>query len=350
MARNNKGKATVSYPGLLNDVLFKIVFGGSQSGTVLKFLLNALLQLSGGDKIAEVEILSPSPEKFYFDDKGPVLDLRARDEKGTHYNVEVQLRASGLDFIKRSLYYTARLYCDQLKTGHQYHLLARSVSISLLDFVLFPGSSELHSRFTLWEEAQQQRLTDDLELHYIELPKFTPDKPKSVQTKFEKWLYLLKFSDLYHDRELPENIKDEEGIQMAIDSMRKAYARDDIRYYIEAQEKADKDRASILAAAVRKERELLEVERQLLEKERQLTDEARQRADQASKRADQASKRADQASKRADQASQRADEESQRADQASKKADEESQRADREAQKAERLAARLRELGEDPDL
>ena len=282
MARQDKGGAKVSYPGLLNDVLFKIVFGGSQSEAVLRYLLNALLNLSGGDKIVKVEILSPSPEKFYFDDKGPILDLKAKDEKGTHYNVEVQLRASVLDYIKRSLYYTTKLYSDQLKSGHEYHLLARSVSISILDFVLFPEREPLHSTFTLWEQSQEFRLTDDLELHYIELPKFTPDKPKSVRTRFEKWLYVLKFSDLYHTRELPDNIKDEEGVQMAIDSMRKAYARDDIRAYIEAQEKADRDRASIAGTWRRR---LEEADRQVQEADR-LRDEERQRAEQAEARAE----------------------------------------------------------------
>ena len=292
MARKDEG-AKVRYPGLLNEVIFKIVFGGSQSEAVLRHLLNALLKLTGSDKIAEVEILSPNPEKFYFDDKGPILDLKARDEKGTYYNIEVQVRATDLDYIKRSLYYTARLYSEQLKSGHEYHLLARCVSISILDFVLFPDSEQLHSTFTLGECHENRQLTDDLELHYIELPKFTPDKPKSVQTRFEKWLYVLKFSDLYHTRELPENLKDEEGIQMAIDSMRKAYARDDIRAVIEAQEKAERDQASNLAAAVRKER--------------------------------------------------------QRTEDAERERDAERQRAEQEAQKSHRLAARLLELGVDPD-
>lgn len=253
--RKRKVESRVSYPGLLNDVIFKIVFGGTQSEAVLKCLLNALLVLQGGDRIVALEILSPNPEKFYFDDKGPVLDLKARDEKGTHYNVEVQLRAAGLSYIKRSLYYTTRLYSEQLKSGHDYHLLERSVSISLLDFVLFPDSSELHSTFSLWDRAQDFKLTADLELHYIELPKFTPDKPRALQTRFERWLYILKFSDLYHTRELPENLREEEGIQMAIDSMRKAYARDDIRAVIEAKEKAEKDEFSRLAHAAREGRE-----------------------------------------------------------------------------------------------
>jgi Uma2 family endonuclease len=46
----------------------------------------------------------------------------------------------------------------------------------------------------------------------------------------------------------------------------------------------------------------------------------------------------------------RADQEQQRADQEQQRANQEQQRADQEQQQAERLAARLRELGEDPEL
>jgi len=169
--------------------------------------------------------------------------------------VEVQLKGTDLDYTKRSLYYTTRLYSDQLKSGHDYHLLERSVSISLLDFILFPEGQELHSTFSLWDRAQDFQLTRDLELHYIELPKFTPDKPRSLQTRFERWLYILKFSDLYHTRELPENLREEEGIQMAIDAMRNAYARDEIRAVIEAQEMAKRDEISRISFAERKGRD-----------------------------------------------------------------------------------------------
>ena len=261
-----KAKRAVSYPGLLNDIMFKIVFGTHQNEAILRALLNALLSLQGRDKIVELEILSPNAEKVFFDDKGPVLDLKARDEAGTHYNIEVQLRAGVIDYTKRSLYYTAKLYCGQLKSGNNYHLLRRSVSISILDFTLFPESTDLHSKFHLWDREQDFKLADDLELHYLELPKFTPHKPQQLKSRFEKWLYLLKFADLYHNRDLPENLLEEEGIQMAIDSMRKAYARDEIRELIEAQEKAEMDESSKLAYAEEKGRkaERLDFARELL--------------------------------------------------------------------------------------
>lgn len=94
-------------------------------------------------------------------------------------------------------------------------------------------------------------LSDVLELHYVELRKFRPAKPQELRTRFERWLYFLKFADLYgeEDAYLPENLAQEEGIVMALESMRRAYARDPVRELIEAREKAERDELNRLHTA-----------------------------------------------------------------------------------------------------
>lgn len=169
--------------------------------------------------------------------------------KGQLFNVEVQLRAGVDDYKKRTLFYIAKFYCEQLQKGQSYSSLKRTVSISILDFNLFPNTEELHSKFVMWDRQQDFALCDDLELHYLELKKFSPNKPEQLRTRFEKWLYLLKFADLYDTNELPTILAEEEGMTMAIDSMRKAYARDEIRELIFAQEKAERDEISRLEYA-----------------------------------------------------------------------------------------------------
>jgi predicted transposase/invertase (TIGR01784 family) len=59
----------------------------------------------------------------------------------------------------------------------------------------------------------------------------------------------LKFSDLYEQHDLPAELAREEGISMALESMRRAYANDPIRERILAQEKAERDEQSRLRAA-----------------------------------------------------------------------------------------------------
>ena len=239
------------HPGLLNDILFKIVFGSRDSEPVLRALLNALLSRTGTETIVSVEVLNPGFDKQYTIEKGPVLDVKARDQAGRQYNIEVQLNPGVDDYAARSIFYTAKFFCDQLERGDPYHSLRKTVSISLLDFDLFPERENLHSTFRLWEPRLNVPLLDLLELHYIELRKFSPEKPQELRTRFERWLYLLKFADLFNfDKEaLPETLAQEEGIPMAIDSMRKAYARDEVREMIEAREKAERDHISRLRYA-----------------------------------------------------------------------------------------------------
>lgn len=80
--------------GLLNDVLFKIVFGSPNSEPVLRALLNALLGYTGEDRIASLSVLNPTLDKEYLYEKGSTLDIRARDLKNQQYNIEVQLGAT----------------------------------------------------------------------------------------------------------------------------------------------------------------------------------------------------------------------------------------------------------------
>jgi len=241
----------VKHPGILNDVLFKIVFGTQSGEPMLRALVNALLDLSGDNEIAELTLINPISEKEYVDDKGPILDLKARDNLGRQYNVEVQLRPGLGDYLKRSIYYLTKFFSEQIQRGDSYHQLLKTVSITLLDFDLLAESEEVHSTFLLREKTTGRVLSDVLELHFVELRKFKPFKPSELRTRFERWLYFLKFADLYGpgDQVLPVNLAQEEGIAMALESMRRAYAKDPIRELIEAREKAERDEISRLHTA-----------------------------------------------------------------------------------------------------
>lgn len=246
-------------PSLLNDVLFKIVFGTSDSEPVLAAMLNALLGYTGEQKIVTLAIENPTLDKEHISDKGVVLDLKAVDRRGRWYNVEVQLQATlgRENYFKRSLYYWTKLFAGQLEPGQSYSKLEKTISISLLDFYLFPDVEELHSTYVLKEKSADSPFFDLLELHYIELRKFSIHKSTTLRTPFEKWLHILKFSKFYAQpgAALPENLQEEEGISMAIETMRKAYARDEVRELIQMREKAVRDYESGLETALEKGRE-----------------------------------------------------------------------------------------------
>ena len=72
-------------------------------------MLDAVLQLPAGQRIVHLDILNPFNDKEALDDKLSILDIKARDQLGRHYNVEMQMVSSRL-YPQRVLYYWAVLH------------------------------------------------------------------------------------------------------------------------------------------------------------------------------------------------------------------------------------------------
>ena len=66
------------------------------------------------------------------------MDIKAVDQKGQHYNIELQVQPEEF-YIPRSLYYVSGLYVKQLNKGEGYDCLRLTIGISILDFELFKG-------------------------------------------------------------------------------------------------------------------------------------------------------------------------------------------------------------------
>ena len=85
-------------------------------------------------------------------------------------NVEIQL-TNQKNIHKRSLYYGAKLYEEQLGKGEDYHKLTRVVAINLMDFLFFTFDA-YRSCYRLMERYTQEPFPDLMQLHFIEMPKF----------------------------------------------------------------------------------------------------------------------------------------------------------------------------------
>jgi len=170
------------------DIVFKHVFGAEGSTAVLCSLLSAIQTDAGYPAITSVEIRNPFNIRKSENDKLPVVDVRARDEMGRIYTIELQADYQSA-FKERSLYYWARAYSSQLSHGEQYETLSPVIGVNVLDYILFPESDRMHTTFTLQSTTTTPliQLSEDLLLHYLELPKLTA--PPS--TKLEEWLYYV---------------------------------------------------------------------------------------------------------------------------------------------------------------
>ncbi len=225
--------------GFLYDFVFKYVFGRVQNAQLLSYLLNALLDRPKDNKIIVIEILNPFNLKEFSGDKLSIVDVRAKDETGALFTIEVQLLTHS-KFIERSLYYISKLYSSQIKDGEQYSKLQKTIGISIVNFELFKEEAEIHNIYKMFNEKSKALLTNDFELHFVEMTKFKIEKPHSLRTRFEKWLHVLKFGDILYnvDKELPEELRSEEGLIMAFDEMKKVNADSELRYMMEARAQA----------------------------------------------------------------------------------------------------------------
>ncbi len=172
------------------DFAFKKIFGSAQSKPILLSFLNAVLH-DERPVIADLEIIDPYLAPKIQGMKASYVDVRAHLHDGRSVIIEMQvLNRDG--FEKRILYNAAKAYSTQLDTGEDYTQLNAVLALTITDFVMFPEHTEVQSAYVLKEK---ERLTDypegDLELVFVELPKFTKPLEELAGVK-EQWFYFLR--------------------------------------------------------------------------------------------------------------------------------------------------------------
>ena len=73
------------------DVAFKKIFGTPAWSSLTMSLIDAVLQPAPGHHVVHLDLLNPYSEKDSLDDKLTILDIKARDERGRLFNVEMQM-------------------------------------------------------------------------------------------------------------------------------------------------------------------------------------------------------------------------------------------------------------------
>lgn len=173
----------------LVDFAAKRLLGSPEHSRITLHFLNSVLRRE--DPIVDVVILNPINLKDFDVDKLSILDIKATDSSGRRYNIEVQTtRPVGLP--KRLTYYAAKQLVEQLGEGDQYAALQPSISICLLDAVLFRDEANLQHAFELRTPGGLS-LTDCLQVHVLELPKYVvPSDNRIITDPVDQWLYFFR--------------------------------------------------------------------------------------------------------------------------------------------------------------
>lgn len=153
-----------------SDLVFKKIFG--EHPEVLKSFLNAFLPLAPNCLVEHIDYLPTEHVPEIPDFKSTIVDVRCRDTHGRYFIVEMQLRWSN-SFMKRMLFNSACAYMHQLKKGETYDALCPVYGLSIVD-ASFSDESEWFHHYRLTHTQNTKKTIDDIQLVFLELPKFKP--------------------------------------------------------------------------------------------------------------------------------------------------------------------------------
>jgi predicted transposase/invertase (TIGR01784 family) len=179
-------------------------------------------------------------------EKATIIDIRAKDQKGVSFIVEMQV-AEKDGFDKRVLYYTSKDYASQILIGDQYPKLQPVYFIGILDFEYFPGNHYLSTHLIL-DEHSGKCVFKDMKFRFIELPKFKKEADELIDI-VDKWAFFLKNAK---SLEVIPSSTDDEGLREAYDSAeRYNWTKEEFDAYIDAGVRAQ-DYIGEKALAVRR--------------------------------------------------------------------------------------------------
>lgn len=158
-----------------NDFVFKRIFGDKRNTSVLIDFLNCVLD----ETIYSVELLNTELKREHLESKQGILDVKACTDAGTVIDIEIQLQNTK-EMPRRTLFYWAKLYTEQLKPRESYKELKKTITINILSESCIPNT-KTHNVFQLLERDTHYQLTDVIEIHFLELDKL-PKKAEILES------------------------------------------------------------------------------------------------------------------------------------------------------------------------
>jgi len=175
------------------DYAFKKVFGSDKSKHVLISFLNSMIDFEDDAFITDLTIVDPYQIPMLKGMKDSYVDVKAVLSTGATVIIEMQvLNVEG--FEKRVLYNAAKAYSSQLFKAEAYDTLEPVIALTITDFVMFDEpelAEKVISYFRLLEKEHYIEYSNEVEMIFVELPKFTKTEDL-LETIEDKWIYFLK--------------------------------------------------------------------------------------------------------------------------------------------------------------
>lgn len=230
-----------------NDYVFKILFKDPEGERRLIAMLTAILEPRV--PIVSVRVLNPEIPADVVADKAIVLDLLIELEDKSSVDIEAMPR---FEFTDRVLFYWSKAHARQLKRGDDFDELRPTISIAWMAsrlprarrIAMTPG--RVHSRFRVQNVATNAELTDQLELHFLELSKRRSDA--TLSPALRRW---ARFFDRPSSADLDALASEDEIMADTVTKLRTISDDDQHARIADAREKGEVARRIGLGAAYR---------------------------------------------------------------------------------------------------
>jgi len=181
---------------LTNDYAFKRLLGSEENKPLLQDFLECILDLTP-QQVIGLEFMDKELTKEEFSDKTGILDVKLKLIDGTIIDIEIQASWNA-SFVKRTLFYWAKMYTADFKAGESYDKLHRCIAINIIADG-FRLNDAIHSEYLLQEKTAHTVLTDVLEVHFLDLQaaKTAKEKGKATgkQGQLINWLRFIGATD-----------------------------------------------------------------------------------------------------------------------------------------------------------
>ena len=222
------------------DVIFQALFGEVGSERITKRFLEAILD----KKLEEVDLSRNIVlRRENLEDKMGVLDVFVKINQEEYCNVEMQMIEKD-KLIERILYYWSRIYGRNLKSSQDYIELKKTIGVLIVNFEI-KKLKELgyHSKWKIIEEEKRKLiLTEDLEIHIIEIPKIYNIKEKEQEEELVKW---INFIENPESKKVEEYMKENKELKEAKEKLEVMSEDEKMQILAELRLKAIRDEKAV---------------------------------------------------------------------------------------------------------
>ena len=218
-----------------SDIVFHMFFTDRKSEESLIAFLKAILVLPDDDY--EIELMDPHLTREFSEDKLGIIDIKLKTKSGKTIQIEMQQKITP-KFINRAIFYQAKLVIEQIRSGDDYKVINKTISILITDESLVAGSPRYHHCFRYYDREAGVELTDLIEIHTLELPKL-PDNTDG--TDLYNW---ARFIAAESEEDMDMAAESSPQLKQAVVRYRELTADEKTRELYERREKARHDYVS----------------------------------------------------------------------------------------------------------